>query len=58
MPETIHHVAERHDEHVPRLVPTQRARQGATTGHVRYVLVFSLLLCVAAGFLLWKLFFG
>jgi hypothetical protein len=42
----------------PRLVPAQRARQGAVLGHVRYVLIVSLALAVAAGVVIWLAFFA
>ena len=36
-----------------RVVPTDQARQGESTGHVRYVLAGSLALAVLAGLLLY-----
>ena len=36
-----------------RVVPTDDARQGESTGHVRYVLASSLVLAVMAGVFLW-----
>ena len=41
----------------PRLVPAQQARQGITLGHIRYVLGASLALAVAAGIIIWLVFF-
>ena len=40
-----------------RVVPTQDARQGESTGHVRYVLMSSLALAVIAGVSLYILYF-
>ncbi len=39
-----------------RVVPTDRARQGESTGHVRYVLGSSLVLAILAGVVLYLLF--
>ncbi len=39
-----------------RVVPTERARQGESTGHVRYVLGSSLVLAVLAGVFLYVLY--
>ena len=36
-----------------RVVPTDQARQGESTGHVRYVLGSSLVLAVMAGVFFW-----
>ncbi len=38
-----------------RVVPTEHARQGEATGHVRYVLASSLVLAVLAGVFLYVL---
>jgi hypothetical protein len=38
-----------------RVVPTDQARQGEATGHVRYVLASSLVLAVLAGVVLYVL---
>ena len=40
-----------------RVVPTEQARQGEATGHVRYVLASSLVLAMLAGILLYVLYF-
>jgi hypothetical protein len=40
-----------------RVVPTAEARQGESTGHVRYVLGGSLVLAVLAGVFLYVIFF-
>ena len=40
-----------------RVVPTEQARQGETSGHVRWVLLGSLLLAVIAGAILWSVYF-
>ena len=40
-----------------RVVPTQDARQGESTGRVRYVLHISLALAVVAGVVLYFLYF-
>jgi hypothetical protein len=40
-----------------RVVPTDRARQGESTGHVRYVLHVSLALAVLAGVVLYVIYF-
>jgi hypothetical protein len=40
-----------------RVVPTQDARQGESTGHVRYVLMSSLALAVVAGAVLYLVYF-
>ena len=40
-----------------RVVPTQDARQGESTGHVRYVLMSSLALAVVAGAVLFFVYF-
>lgn len=42
----------------PRLVPAQQARQGIALGHIRYVLGISLALAVAAGLVIWLVFFA
>jgi len=39
-----------------RVVPTDDARQGETSGHVRWVLRISLGLAVLAGIVLWAVF--
>jgi hypothetical protein len=39
-----------------RVVPTDSARQGESTGHVRYVLGSSLVLAVLAGVFLYVIF--
>ncbi len=39
-----------------RVVPTEQARQGETSGHVRRVLRISLGLAVLAGIVLWAVF--
>ena len=39
-----------------RVVPTDRARQGESTGHVRYVLQASLILAILAGVVLYAIF--
>ncbi|HXC53964.1 MAG TPA: hypothetical protein VNU97_01590 [Rhizomicrobium sp.] len=39
-----------------RVVPTEQARQGEATGHVRYVLGASLVLAVVAGVFLYVYF--
>ena len=39
-----------------RVVPTEQARQGETSGHVRWVLCFSLGLAVIAGLVLWAVY--
>jgi hypothetical protein len=41
-----------------RVVPTMEARQGESTGHVRYVLHASLALAVIAGVVVYLSFFG
>jgi hypothetical protein len=46
------------DDHVVhRVVPTEEARQGETTGRVRTVLHISLGLAVLAGVVVWLLYF-
>jgi hypothetical protein len=46
------------DDHVVhRVVPTQEARQGETTGRVRTVLHISLAMAVVAGVALYLLYF-
>ncbi len=40
-------------DHTKRVVPTEQARQGETSGHVRWVLLISLTLAVLAGIVLW-----
>ncbi|HWD27533.1 MAG TPA: hypothetical protein VG387_10235 [Rhizomicrobium sp.] len=40
-----------------RVVPTEQARQGETSGHVRYVLHISLALAVIAGVVIWSVYF-
>ncbi|HJW40563.1 MAG TPA: hypothetical protein VJ476_04950 [Rhizomicrobium sp.] len=40
-----------------RVVPTELARQGETSGHVRLVLRISLALAVIAGVVLWSVYF-
>ncbi|MEJ1968075.1 MAG: hypothetical protein WDN03_05445 [Rhizomicrobium sp.] len=40
-----------------RVVPTQDARQGESTGHVRYVLYASMALAVIAGIILFSVYF-
>jgi hypothetical protein len=40
-----------------RVVPTEQARQGEATGHVRYVLGSSLVLAVVAGVVLYAMYF-
>jgi hypothetical protein len=40
-----------------RVVPTEQARQGESTGHVRYVLGSSLVLAVLAGIALYVIYF-
>lgn len=40
-----------------RVVPTELARQGESTGHVRWVLRVSLILAVIAGVVLWSVYF-
>jgi hypothetical protein len=46
------------DDHVAhRVVPTQEARQGETTGRVRTVLQLSLALAVIAGVVLYFVYF-
>jgi hypothetical protein len=42
----------------PRVVPTERARQGETTGRVRTVLSLSLGLALLAGIVLYAIYFG
>lgn len=42
---------------VGRVVPTEQARQGESTGHVRYVLHGSLALAVIAGVVLYAIYF-
>jgi hypothetical protein len=49
------HPADR-NEH--RVVPTDDARQGESTGHVRYVLHASLALAVIAGVVLYLVYFA
>ena len=39
------------------VLSTQKARQGATPGHMRYVLALSLALALAAGVIIWLSFF-
>jgi hypothetical protein len=39
-----------------RVVPTDQARQGESTGHVRYVLGGSLALAVIAGIILYMIY--
>ncbi len=39
-----------------RVVPPDQARQGEATGHVRYVLLFSLALAVIAGIVLYLIY--
>jgi hypothetical protein len=41
-----------------RVVPTEDARQGESTGHVRYVLYVSLALAVLAGIALYSVYFA
>ncbi|MBV9044975.1 MAG: hypothetical protein JO348_00075 [Alphaproteobacteria bacterium] len=41
-----------------RVVPTMEARQGESTGHVRYVLGTSLALALVAGVVIYLGFFG
>ena len=41
-----------------RVVPTEDARQGETSGHVRYVLHASLALAVIAGVVLYLVYFA
>jgi hypothetical protein len=41
-----------------RVVPTENARQGESTGHVRYVLHASLALAVIAGVVLYLVYFA
>lgn len=46
------------DDHVAhRVVPKEDARQGESTGHVRYVLQASLALAVIAGVVLYFVYF-
>jgi hypothetical protein len=40
-----------------RVVPAELARQGESTGHVRWVLRISLFLAVIAGIVLWSVNF-
>jgi hypothetical protein len=40
-----------------RVIPTELARQGESTGHVRYVLQASLALAVIAGIVLYAIYF-
>lgn len=40
-----------------RVVPTEKARQGETSGHVRLVLHISLALAVIAGIVLYAIYF-
>ncbi|MEI9990156.1 MAG: hypothetical protein WDM86_08965 [Rhizomicrobium sp.] len=40
-----------------RVVSTEQARQGETSGHVRWVLIVSLALAVVAGAVLWSVTF-
>jgi hypothetical protein len=40
-----------------RVVPKDLARQGETSGHVRWVLRISLALAVIAGVVLWSMYF-
>ena len=40
-----------------RVVPTEQARQGEASGHVRYVLHISLALAVIAGVILYAIYF-
>ncbi len=39
-----------------RVVPTEQARQGETSGHMRWVLRVSLALAVLAGIVLWSVY--
>lgn len=39
-----------------RVVPTEQARQGETSGHVRWVLRVSLTLAILAGAVLWFIY--
>ncbi len=43
-------------DHPKRVVPTEDARQGETSGHVRWVLRVSLALAVIAGVVLWAIY--
>jgi len=44
-------------DHTKRVVPTEQARQGETSGHMRWVLRISLGLAVLAGIVLWATHF-
>jgi hypothetical protein len=40
-----------------RVVPTEQARQGEAPGHVRYVLLISLVAAFIAGVVIWSVYF-
>jgi hypothetical protein len=46
------------DDATKRVVPTEQARQGETSGHVRWVLHISLGLAVIAGIAIWLIYFA
>jgi hypothetical protein len=43
-------------DHAP-VIPVEQARQGEATGHVRYVLGFSLVLAIISGAALYAIYF-